>query len=33
MKWLYVVRVNDRQEKQTEVVSVHERAISNQEVT
>ena len=27
----YVVRVNGRQEKQTEVVSVHERAINKQE--
>jgi hypothetical protein len=27
----YVVRVNDRQEKQIDVVSVHERAINKQE--
>jgi len=33
MKWLYVVRVKDRQEKHIEVISVHERAITNKKVT
>jgi hypothetical protein len=33
MDWFYVVTVNDRQEKQIEVVSVHERAITNNQVT
>jgi hypothetical protein len=31
MNWLYVPGVNDRQGKQTEVVSVHETAINKQE--
>jgi hypothetical protein len=31
MNWIYAVRVNDTQEKQIEVVSVHETAINKHE--